>query len=97
MVSANFSCSCARRKKSELHVSVSPYMSTILAFGRSFRSRAPEKIVRGMEATLADQKLELQKLRARLSQLDRPEHLSLRRIYINVFRGDVEIAFLVGP
>ena len=37
----------------------------------SFRSRAPEKIVRGMEATLADQKLELQKLRARLSQLDR--------------------------
>ena len=37
----------------------------------SFRSRAPEKIVFGMEATLADQKLELQKLRARLSQLDR--------------------------
>jgi valyl-tRNA synthetase len=37
----------------------------------SFRSRAPEKIVRRMEAALADQKLELQKLRARLSQLDR--------------------------
>jgi valyl-tRNA synthetase len=36
-----------------------------------FRKRAPEKIVRGMEATLAEQKLELQKLRARLSQLDR--------------------------
>ena len=40
MVSADFWCSCARRKKSELHVSVSPYMSTIRAFGRSFRSRA---------------------------------------------------------
>ena len=37
----------------------------------SFRSRAPEKIVSGMEATLEEQKLELQKLRARLSQLDR--------------------------
>jgi valyl-tRNA synthetase len=37
----------------------------------SFRKRAPEKIVRGMEATLAEQKLELQKLLARLSQLDR--------------------------
>ena len=37
----------------------------------SFRRRAPEKIVRGMEATLAEQKLELQKLLLRLSQLDR--------------------------
>jgi valyl-tRNA synthetase len=37
----------------------------------TFRSRAPEKIVRGMETTLAEQKLELQKLQARLKQLDR--------------------------
>jgi valyl-tRNA synthetase len=36
----------------------------------NFRSRAPEKIVRGMEATLSEQKLELQKLRVRLSQID---------------------------
>ena len=37
----------------------------------SFRSRAPEKIVRGMEATLAEQKQELQKLGMNLRQLDR--------------------------
>jgi valyl-tRNA synthetase len=37
---------------------------------QNFRSRAPEKIVLGMEATLAEQKLELQKLRSRLSQID---------------------------
>jgi valyl-tRNA synthetase len=35
----------------------------------TFRSRAPEKIVRGLEATLAEQKIELQKLRARLEEL----------------------------
>jgi valyl-tRNA synthetase len=37
----------------------------------SFRSRAPEKIVLGMEATLAEQRQELQKLRMNLRQLDR--------------------------
>jgi valyl-tRNA synthetase len=37
----------------------------------NFRSRAPEKIIQGMEATLTEQKLELHKLLARLSQLDR--------------------------
>jgi valyl-tRNA synthetase len=37
----------------------------------SFRARAPEKIVRGMEATLAEQKLELEKLRRRLAELAR--------------------------
>jgi valyl-tRNA synthetase len=37
----------------------------------TFRSRAPEKIVRGMEATLTEQKLELQKLRKRLDELDK--------------------------
>jgi len=37
----------------------------------SFRARAPEKIVRGMEATLAEQKLELEKLRSRLAELER--------------------------
>jgi len=36
-----------------------------------FRSRAPEKIVRGLEATLAEQKIELQKLRTRLEELKR--------------------------
>jgi len=36
----------------------------------NFRRRAPEKIVQGMEATLSEQKLELQKLRGRLSQID---------------------------
>jgi valyl-tRNA synthetase len=36
----------------------------------TFRSRAPEKIVQGMEATLTEQKLELQKLRKRLDELD---------------------------
>ena len=35
----------------------------------TFRSRAPEKIIRGMEATLAERGVELQKLRDRLAQL----------------------------
>ena len=34
-----------------------------------FRSRAPEKVVRGLEATLAEQSTELQKLRSRLEEL----------------------------
>ncbi|MGB7028456.1 MAG: valine--tRNA ligase [Candidatus Acidiferrum sp.] len=36
-----------------------------------FRSRAPEKIVRGLEATLAEQRIELQKLRERLAELEK--------------------------
>jgi valyl-tRNA synthetase len=35
----------------------------------TFRSRAPEKVVRGLEATLAEQSTELQKLRLRLEEL----------------------------
>jgi valyl-tRNA synthetase len=35
----------------------------------TFRSRAPEKVVRGLEATLAEQNTELQKLRLRLEEL----------------------------
>jgi valyl-tRNA synthetase len=34
-----------------------------------FRSRAPEKVVRGLEATLTEQTTELQKLRSRLEEL----------------------------
>ena len=37
----------------------------------TFRSRAPEKIIRGLEATLAEQKGELQKLRERLGELEK--------------------------
>jgi len=37
----------------------------------TFRSRAPEKIVRGMESTVAQQRTELQKLRSRLEELGR--------------------------
>jgi valyl-tRNA synthetase len=36
----------------------------------TFRSRAPEKIINGVEATLAEQRVELQKLQERLSQLE---------------------------
>jgi valyl-tRNA synthetase len=35
-----------------------------------FRSRAPENIIKGLEATLAEQRLELNKLQNRLSQLE---------------------------
>jgi valyl-tRNA synthetase len=35
----------------------------------TFRSRAPEKIIKGLEATLAEQRIELRKLQDRLSQL----------------------------
>jgi len=37
----------------------------------TFRSRAPEKIIKGLEATLAEQGIELQKLKDRLSQLEK--------------------------
>ncbi|OLB89271.1 MAG: valine--tRNA ligase [Acidobacteria bacterium 13_2_20CM_2_57_6] len=37
---------------------------------KTFRSRAPEKIIKGLEATLGEQRIELQKLKARLSQLE---------------------------
>src|SRR5713226_2411621 len=36
----------------------------------TFRSRAPEKIIKGLEATLAEQRIELQKLQVRLSQIE---------------------------
>ena len=36
----------------------------------TFRSRAPEKIIRGLEATLATQRIEIQKLTERFEQLD---------------------------
>jgi valyl-tRNA synthetase len=39
----------------------------------TFRSRAPEKIVRGLEATLAEQRIELQKLLDRLAQMENGE------------------------
>jgi valyl-tRNA synthetase len=35
----------------------------------TFRGRAPEKIIKGLEATLAEQRIELRKLQDRLSQL----------------------------
>jgi valyl-tRNA synthetase len=35
----------------------------------TFRSRAPEKIIKGLEATLAEQRVELRKLQERLDQL----------------------------
>src|SRR5213080_2061455 len=37
---------------------------------QTFRSRAPEKIIRGLEATLAQQKVELEKLQKRLRDLE---------------------------
>jgi len=37
----------------------------------TFRSRAPEKIIKGLEATLTGQRIELQKLKDRLAQLEK--------------------------
>ena len=37
----------------------------------TFRSRAPEKIINGLEATLGDQRIELRKLQDRLSQIEK--------------------------
>jgi valyl-tRNA synthetase len=37
----------------------------------TFRSRAPEKIIKGLEATLAEQRIEMQKLEDRLAQLEK--------------------------
>jgi valyl-tRNA synthetase len=39
----------------------------------NFRSKAPEKIIRGLEATLAEQRSGLQKLRERLAELEKDE------------------------
>jgi valyl-tRNA synthetase len=39
----------------------------------TFRSRAPEKIIRGLEATLAEQRVEMEKLNNRLEQLKKDE------------------------
>jgi valyl-tRNA synthetase len=39
----------------------------------TFRSRAPEKIIRGLEATLSEQRIELHKLQERLAQLEKDE------------------------
>jgi valyl-tRNA synthetase len=36
----------------------------------TFRNRAPERIIKGLEATLAQQKIELEKLQRRLGDLD---------------------------
>jgi valyl-tRNA synthetase len=38
----------------------------------TFRSKAPEKIIQGMEATMAEQRIELEKLRTRLRDISRP-------------------------
>ncbi len=37
----------------------------------TFRSRAPEKIIKGLEATLAEQRIEFRKLQDRLSQIEK--------------------------
>jgi valyl-tRNA synthetase len=37
----------------------------------TFRSRAPEKIIKGLEATLGEQRVELQKLQERLAQIEK--------------------------
>jgi valyl-tRNA synthetase len=37
----------------------------------TFRSRAPEKIIKGLEATLGEQRIEFQKLQDRLTQLEK--------------------------
>jgi valyl-tRNA synthetase len=36
----------------------------------TFRSRAPEKIIKGLEATLAQQRVEVEKLQKRLRDLE---------------------------
>jgi valyl-tRNA synthetase len=41
---------------------------------QTFRSRAPEKIIKGLEATLAQQRIEQEKLRRRLGDLDGGSH-----------------------
>jgi valyl-tRNA synthetase len=37
----------------------------------TFQSRAPEKIIKGLEATLREQRVELEKLQDRLSQIEK--------------------------
>jgi valyl-tRNA synthetase len=37
----------------------------------TFRNRAPEKIIKGLETTLVEQRVELRKLQERLGQLEK--------------------------
>ena len=42
----------------------------------TFRSRAPEQIVKGLETTLAERRTEFDKVSERLAQLEKSERLS---------------------
>ncbi|HET8924101.1 MAG TPA: valine--tRNA ligase [Candidatus Acidoferrum sp.] len=58
----------------KIRKSIEPLTKTIASKERqladeTFRSRAPEKIIKGLEATLSQQKIELEKLRRRLEEL----------------------------
>ncbi|HEY6944998.1 MAG TPA: class I tRNA ligase family protein, partial [Candidatus Acidoferrum sp.] len=45
----------------------------------TFRTRAPEKIIKGLEATLAQQKVEMEKLQKRLKDLEEESHAARTR------------------
>lgn len=61
---------CARLKKEQERLAKNIASKERQLADDTFRSRAPEKIIQGLEATLAEQRIELTKTTERLSQLN---------------------------
>jgi len=61
---------CTRLKKEHERLTINIASKERQLADDTFRSRAPEKIVQGLEATLAEQRIELTKTAERLSQLN---------------------------
>jgi len=61
---------CARLKKEHERLAKNIASKERQLADDTFRSRAPEKIIQGLETTLAEQRIELTKTSERLSQLN---------------------------
>jgi valyl-tRNA synthetase len=61
---------CTRLKKEQERLTKNIASKERQLGDETFRSRAPEKIIQGLEATLAEQRIELSKTAERLSQLN---------------------------
>jgi len=68
--SVDVAAECARMKKDHQRLAENIASKENQLSNESFRSRAPEKIIRDMEVLLAEQRIELAKLTERLSQLN---------------------------
>jgi valyl-tRNA synthetase len=68
--SVDAAAECSRLKKEQDRLTKNIAAKERQLGDETFRSRAPEKIIQGLEATLAEQRIELSKTAERLSQLN---------------------------